>query len=500
MKRKIINKKIFALVLSIILCMGMISLAGCESESYNIIYNGNGNTQGEAPIDETLYTPGSTATILDNTGELAKEGFIFAGWNSHADGTGTDYEPDSQVTMNGNRLLHAKWITDSSAPSYARLVAVRLKPTEVSSPGVTPIWHLLNWDNNVKLNKFTMTFGQTGLESPAYTFKQGETLQQGVFYDDITALDAQNLPMNEYTSFAVESTSNYFTRVLSAERTLSFRASFFISNFAQPEYSTPIVSSIGTIGGSTSTVFEEQNYHIPQDVTELVLEHNDYTLSACGFAKFSTQFVFEIFNGTPPEEQQYNVIYNGNGTTQSVPTDNINYFSGSYATIKPQGSMLYDGFIFTGWNSLADGSGTEYSAGDTIEMTQNITLYAQWIAVVDVQIIGKAMRDVELNGATYDIQNSQPLTDDYQYGMSAYLYVKTSTHPTIKISDFVGFIISPQNAVVDYVYTSNGQPIGYNDEITTPTNSTSQVVVVVKVMQGDTLLVATQISLRKLPE
>lgn len=37
-----------------------------------------------------------------------------------------------------------------------------------------------------------------------------------------------------------------------------------------------------------------------------------------------------------------------------------------------------DGYIFTGWNTAKDGSGTAYSGGAYLRMTENVYLYAQW--------------------------------------------------------------------------------------------------------------------------
>lgn len=42
------------------------------------------------------------------------------------------------------------------------------------------------------------------------------------------------------------------------------------------------------------------------------------------------------------------------------------------------------GFIFTGWNTAADGSGTSYAPGAVLTLTNNITLYAQWTTRVTV--------------------------------------------------------------------------------------------------------------------
>ena len=37
-----------------------------------------------------------------------------------------------------------------------------------------------------------------------------------------------------------------------------------------------------------------------------------------------------------------------------------------------------DGYVFTGWNTKADGTGKEYAAGSYVRLTENMHLYAQW--------------------------------------------------------------------------------------------------------------------------
>ena len=79
--------------------------------TYSVTYNGNGSTSGQAPADSGLYPASGTVTVLGNTGMLERSGFVFAGWNSKADGTGDDYAPASSFSMPSRKLtLYAKWI------------------------------------------------------------------------------------------------------------------------------------------------------------------------------------------------------------------------------------------------------------------------------------------------------------------------------------------------------------------------------------------------------
>ena len=77
-----------------------------------VTYDGNNNTGGTVPTDgSSPYTPGSTVTILGNTGNLVRSGgYVFVGWNTQADGGGTTYQADSTFTINADTTLYAKWV------------------------------------------------------------------------------------------------------------------------------------------------------------------------------------------------------------------------------------------------------------------------------------------------------------------------------------------------------------------------------------------------------
>ncbi|MBO9608128.1 MAG: InlB B-repeat-containing protein, partial [Paenibacillaceae bacterium] len=75
-----------------------------------VVYNGNGNNSGSVPTDLTFRLNGDPATVLGNTGNLEKTGFTFAGWNTKADGTGTDYAAAASLTIGSDdTILYAKW-------------------------------------------------------------------------------------------------------------------------------------------------------------------------------------------------------------------------------------------------------------------------------------------------------------------------------------------------------------------------------------------------------
>lgn len=91
---------------------GTLSLYAKWVATYAVTYVGNGNTGGAAPNDANFYVQGANVTTLGNTGALVKTGFMFAGWNTNAAGTGTNYAGGATFAMsNSNITLYAKWGT-----------------------------------------------------------------------------------------------------------------------------------------------------------------------------------------------------------------------------------------------------------------------------------------------------------------------------------------------------------------------------------------------------
>lgn len=74
----------------------------------------------------------------------------------------------------------------------------------------------------------------------------------------------------------------------------------------------------------------------------------------------------------------YSVTYDANGGTGSV-TDTEKYAKGAEATVKSNNGFANGTKVFLSWNTAADGKGeTYYHPNGTVEITGDVTLYAQW--------------------------------------------------------------------------------------------------------------------------
>ena len=89
------------------------------------------------------------------------------------------------------------------------------------------------------------------------------------------------------------------------------------------------------------------------------------------------------------------------------------------ATLPDANTMTRDGYVFSGWNTAADGSGTTYMAGDTFTFaaTGTTTLYAVWMEEVItwedgmvVSTVPPAGDAVEVTPPVYDTDGETVIT------------------------------------------------------------------------------------------
>jgi uncharacterized repeat protein (TIGR02543 family) len=79
-----------------------------------------------------------------------------------------------------------------------------------------------------------------------------------------------------------------------------------------------------------------------------------------------------------PAPEQFTVSYEANGGSGSVP-DAHSHEAGETVTVSGANGLTRSGYLFIGWNTVADGSGTAYDPEDTFTMPEaDVVLYAQW--------------------------------------------------------------------------------------------------------------------------
>jgi len=89
------------------------------ANTYTVTYNTNSSTSGTAPASQSYTTAGAALTIDGNSGTLARTGYTFAGWNTLANGSGTNYAAGATAqTFVVNTTLYAKWTANIYSITY----------------------------------------------------------------------------------------------------------------------------------------------------------------------------------------------------------------------------------------------------------------------------------------------------------------------------------------------------------------------------------------------
>lgn len=123
----------------------------------------------------------------------------------------------------------------------------------------------------------------------------------------------------------------------------------------------------------------------------------------------------KVEDETPEITVSYPVTltYNANDGTSNV--DAISYQKGDKVTVADN-MFTFDGYTFTGWNTAADGSGTDYQPDATFNITADTTLYAQW------KENPKYISGIEKNLVDTDEEKKAAQVDPYKIDVNNYDY------------------------------------------------------------------------------
>lgn len=75
------------------------------------------------------------------------------------------------------------------------------------------------------------------------------------------------------------------------------------------------------------------------------------------------------------KSETFTVTFDANGGTGTMEAQT---FTEGEAQALSRNAFTYDGYTFSGWNTVQGGSGASYTDGQTITATADMTLYAQW--------------------------------------------------------------------------------------------------------------------------
>lgn len=107
------------------------------------------------------------------------------------------------------------------------------------------------------------------------------------------------------------------------------------------------------------------------------------------------------------KHETYIVTFNANGGSGTMEAQS---FTEGEAQALTHNAFIYDGYTFSGWNTVQSGSGASYTDGQTITATADMTLYAQWTSNTAIVIFNANGGCGEMAPQTFTIGVAQTLS------------------------------------------------------------------------------------------
>jgi uncharacterized repeat protein (TIGR02543 family) len=315
--------------------------------TYTITYNGNRNTSGKVPAGQ-IKTEGVAVTLAYNTDTLAREEYVFVGWNTRDDGNGKDYAEGANFTSDSSIILYARW---TQLPTYK----VTYRGND-STGGTAPAGQTKVKGVDLILAENTGNLVKTG-----YSFKGWNT-----------QADGKGMDYTEKAKYTADTSVILFARWIALPK-------FTVTYNGNDNSKGTVPNSQSKFSGDTLIISDNTGN----------LEKTGYTFDGWCTSTDSTGTVYakgasyivtaDLFLYVKWKPRSYTVTYNGNKNTKGeAPASQLKEVGEVLVLAANTGNLERTDYIFAGWTTSADGVGTDYTIGANYSDNADLVLYAKW--------------------------------------------------------------------------------------------------------------------------
>jgi len=395
-----------------------VSVTGAAS-SYTVTFNGNTNTGGSTAVQTLTY---NTPTALTANG-FTKTGYTFAGWNTVANGSGTSYANGASYTIGAaNVTLYAKWTLIGTYTIGGSISGLISGTVVLRNNGKDD----LSRSANSTFNFVTATTTGATYNVTIYTQPTGQTcsITGGSGSGTVASANVTTVSVtcaaNSYAFTAVPSLGTLTCNGGACASSYNYNTSLAMSATSVAGY-TVALSSTGTANGCSSSggsagapatctitmpagntgitaayslisytyTFNGNGATTPASPASVTQNYGTSISTPTSPAKTGSTFsswspaipaTMPVSGGTSVAQwsvNSYTVTFNGNGNTGgSTAAQSLVYNTPTALTAN---GFTRTGYLFAGWNTLANGTGTNYTNGASYTIgAAAVTLYAQW--------------------------------------------------------------------------------------------------------------------------
>jgi len=294
------------------------------------------STSGTGSIGPISSHAGESTTLPSGSG-ISNPGYTFIGWNTAANGSGTEYQAGDTYVFTGNQTLYAQWSPDTYTVTYS-------------------------YDGGVAtINSANYVVGTAALVLPTPTLA-GSTFNG--WFDSETGGNLIGVGGAEFVP--IESTQVFAQWTAIANDTLMFDANGGTGSIAPYTGENGSSTNLPTIDGIAYLGYAFSGWNTQADGSG-----TEYA-EGVSFTLVGNQTFYAQWAPGPSDT----VSFDANGGSGSISP--INGTPGSTITLPDQNGLIHAGFALLRWNTSATGTGTSYPVGEGFKLSGSIVLYAQW--------------------------------------------------------------------------------------------------------------------------
>ena len=301
------------------------------ANTYTVKFNGNGSTSGS--MSNESFTYGVTEALPTN-GFSRGAAYVFTGWNTAPDGTGTavaaNYSASKLTATNGGTVtLYAQWELQYLAPTINDVLAQRYENGAEDDEGtcvhVEFDWEIdlivssANYATSVKIQyREQGTQSWTTLQNTTYSGQSASSISGSVSYTSATGV----IDTDKTYDILISVTDQYGTSISisapQATATTFISTAFFTLDFADGGHGmgigAPAPATGLKIGMDTEFTGDLNGAHAA--IGEGTVSTGDDQTSVGRYNTANSSFAFMVGNGTADNDRSnaFRVNWNGNCT------------------------------------------------------------------------------------------------------------------------------------------------------------------------------------------
>ncbi|MBO7231979.1 MAG: InlB B-repeat-containing protein, partial [Bacteroidales bacterium] len=366
---------------------------------YSVLtFNANG---GEGLMHPQQFNKGVSQSI--DSVRYTNGVLNFVAWNTQPDGSGQSFANGQEITLDKNTTLYAQWAlangeengygyVDLGLPSGTKWAIYNVGATTPEGYGDYFAWGETSPKDNYDWSTYKYCNGSS---STLTKYCHDSYYGQNGFVDYLETLELVDdaaqvnwggnwrMPSKEefVELYANCSFSWYSHNGVEGTLVVSKINKNRIFFPAAGEMYGDRLNSSGTDGSfwTSSNETSAYNFYYYLNVTHIHTDNDIYYTDTSTYVNIGSpdrctgSTVRAVFNGELPA--YYTITFDANGGSGTMAAQ---FFEAGITQTLAANKFTRSAYYFSGWNTAPDGSGTSYTDGQELTLTQDMTLYAQW--------------------------------------------------------------------------------------------------------------------------